>query len=383
MANVLTDLAADIYKSADTVGREITGGISSVLVNADGSERVAIGDTVRSHFTRQPSASVSITEAMTIPEGTDQTVDNKTATISKSQSIQIPWTGENIKHVNNGSGFSSIYGDQITQAMRTLTNEIEADVMTMLYQGASRSYGAAGTTPFASDFKDVAQLRKILVDNGQAPAMDTSLIMDTLAGVNMRNLAQLQKVNEAGSSSLLRQGVLLDLQEIGIKESAQVQSHTKGTGTSYTTDTAGYSVGDTAITLITGSGTVVAGDTVTFAGDTNKYIVETGVAAPGVITLASPGLRVAITTSATAMTIGDSSTNNVVVKRGSAELIIRAPAVPEGGDAADDSMIVQDPFSGLVFEIRSYKGYRKSMFEVACAWGQKAWKSDGIAVLLG
>ncbi len=72
MANVLTDLAADIYKAADTVGRELTGAASSVLINADGSERVAKGDVVRSHFTRQATA-VNATPSMTIPEGTDQT----------------------------------------------------------------------------------------------------------------------------------------------------------------------------------------------------------------------------------------------------------------------------------------------------------------------
>ena len=35
-------------------------------------------------------------------------------------------------------------------------------------------------------------------------------------------------------------------------------------------------VGDTTIGIDTGSGTVLAGDVVTFAGDTNKYIVATG-----------------------------------------------------------------------------------------------------------
>jgi len=383
MANVLTDLAADIYKSADMIGRELTGAVSSVIINGDGSERAAVGDPVRSHFTRQPTASAAITEAMTIPEGTDQTVDNKTLTISKAQSIQIPWTGEDMRHVNNGSGFSTVYGDQITQAMRTLTNEIEADVLTALYQGSSRKIGVAGTTPFASDFNLIAEVRQILVDNGQSPASDTSLIINTLAGTNLRQLAQLQKVNEAGGSQLLRQGTLLDLQELMLKESAQVQAHTAGTGSAYTTDTAGYAIGDTVITLITGSGTVVAGDSVTFAGHTDIYTVETGTGAPGAITLASPGLRVAITTSATAMTIGAAFTGNVAVKRGAAELVLRAPAVPEGGDAATDAMVVQDPFSGLVFEIRAYKGYRKSMFEVAAAWGQKVWKSDGVVTLLG
>ena len=165
MANVLTDLAADLYKAADKVGREQVGFIPSVTINGDGSEQAAVGDTVRSHFTRAATA-VDNTSAMTIPEGTDQTVDNKTLTISKDRGVQIPWTGEDIRSVNNGSGFETIYGDQIVQAMRTLTNEIETDCFNAAYVAASRAYGTAGTTPFASTLAGPAQVRKILADNG-------------------------------------------------------------------------------------------------------------------------------------------------------------------------------------------------------------------------
>ena len=164
MANVLTSLAADIYKAADTVGRELVGIIPSVTINA-GAEAVAIGDVIRSAFTRTAAVD-TITPSMVIPEGIDQTVDNKTMTLDQTASVKIPWTGEDIKHVNNGAGYTSIYGDQIAQAMRAITNQIEAYAWNLAYKGASRAFGTAGTTPFASNFNEVAELRQILIDNG-------------------------------------------------------------------------------------------------------------------------------------------------------------------------------------------------------------------------
>ena len=380
MANILTNLAADLYKAADTVGRELTGITSSVTINGDGSERVALNGTIRSHFTRAVSA-VDNTPSMTVPEGADQTVDSKTLTINKSRGVQIPWTGEDIKHANNGSGYETIYGDQIKQAIRTLTDEIEADLAIAAYQGASRAYGTAGTTPFGSNFNDVAEVRKILVDNG-CPMSDITMVLNTTAGAQLRNLAQLQKANEAGNDKLLRNGVLLDLQGMMLKESGKIQAPSSGTGSGYLVNAGGgYAIGATAITVDTGSGTVLAGDVVTFAGDTNKYVVGTALAA-NVVTLAATGLRKAVADNA-AMTVVGASTRNVIFQKSALELAIRAPAMPDGGDSAVDAMTVQDPYSGLVYEVRAYKGFQKAMFNVSAAWGVKLWKPDFAAVLLG
>lgn len=380
MANVLTALAGDIYKAADMVGRELVGLIPSIIVNG-GTERVGLGGVVRSHFTRVATVG-TITPAMTIPEGTDQTVDNKTLSISQTASVKIPWTGEDVKNVNNGAGFETIYGDQIAQAFRSIVNQIEAYVFGIGYVAASRAYGTAGTTPFVSNFNEVPQIRKILQDNGCPFDGQVSLVMNTAAGANLRSLAQLQKANEADSSLLLRQGTLLDLQGIMLKESAGISALVKGTGASYVTS-GSTAVGVTDIALVTGTGTVLAGDVVTFAADANnKYVVGTGVAAPGTISLNAPGARVVIAT-ANALTVGNSYTPNLAFHKKAIELAIRPYASPPGGDAAVDSLLVQDPFSGLVFEIKAYKGYNKAMFDVQCVYGGKAWKPEFIATLMG
>ena len=378
MANVLTSLAADIYKAADMVGRELTGIIPAVTING-GSERAALNDTVRSHFTRTASVT-TVTPSMTIPEGTDQTVDTKTMSLDTTAAVQIPWTGEDIKHVDNGSGFQTVYGDQIKQAFRAITNQIETALWTAIRKGASRAHGTAGTTPFASNFSEIPQLRKILADNGMPFDGQVSLVIDTTAGANLRSLAQLQKVNEAGGSELLRQGELLNLQGFSLKESAAITTVTKGTGASYLLNGA-LAVNDTTITVDTGSGTILAGDIVTFAGTSHKYVVNTALSGT-TFTIGSPGSK-AIEADNDAVTVGNDFTANLAFHKSAAELAIRPLADPPGGDLAADTMIVQDPWTGLTFEVKAYKGFKKAMFMVSCVYGVKAWKPQHTALLLG
>lgn len=379
MANVLTSLAADIYRAADVVGRELVGFIPSSTVNA-GSEAAALNQTVRSHFTR-PVTVGSITPSMTIPEGTDQTVDNKTMVLDQAASVKIPWTGEDIKYINSGSGFETVYGDQIRQAMRAIVNQVEAAMWSAGYKASSRAYGTAGTAPFGSTFNELPELRKILADNGCPFDGMVSVVMDTSAGANLRKLAQLQKANEGGGTELLRAGTLLDLQGFMLKESAGISVHTKGGGSAYEL-TADLAAGVSAITVDTGTGTILAGDVVTFAGTTaHKYVVNSALSG-GTFSIGTPGLRAAESNN-DVVTVGNSYTPNLAFHKSALEVAMRPYATPPGGDAAVDEMIVQDPWSGLVFSIRAYKGYLKSMFDVQCLYGVKAWKPDHIATLIG
>ncbi|EXB36227.1 P22 coat - protein 5 family protein [Acinetobacter baumannii] len=384
MANTLTGLTVTIYNALDVVSRELTGFIPAVSSDMT-YNRAAKGQTVTSPVAPAATAS-DITPGVTPPNDGDQVIGKVDMTITKARRVPVRWNGEEkLALDNNGASYNTILRDQFAQAMRTLANEVEADVAGLAI-GASRAVGTAGTTPFATNLKDSALALKALQDNG-APKGDLQLVIDTTAGANMRTLGQLTKANEANDDSLLRRGVLLDVHGFAIRESAQVVTPASGTGASATTNAAGYAVGATAITLASaGTGTIVAGDVITFAGDTNQYVVvagDTDVSNGGTITLAKPGLRKAIPAAATAITVAAASTRNLAFARSAIALATRIPALPEGGDSADDRMIVTDPVSGLSFEIAIYRQYRQVQYEVSLAWGCAMVKPEHSIILLG
>ncbi|MEL1746495.1 P22 coat - protein 5 family protein, partial [Acinetobacter baumannii] len=287
MANTLTGLTVTIYNALDVVSRELTGFIPAVSSDMT-YNRAAKGQTVTSPVAPAATAS-DITPGVTPPNDGDQVIGKVDMTITKARRVPVRWNGEEkLALDNNGASYNTILRDQFAQAMRTLANEVEADVAGLAI-GASRAVGTAGTTPFATNLKDSALALKALQDNG-APKGDLQLVIDTTAGANMRTLTQLTKANEANDDSLLRRGVLLDVHGFAIRESAQVVTPASGTGASATTNAAGYAIGATSITLASaGTGTIVAGDVITFAGDTNQYVVvggDTDVSNGGTITLA-------------------------------------------------------------------------------------------------
>lgn len=321
------------------------------------------------------------------PDTTGFTAGSVDISITKSRTFSFNFQGEEVLGLSDSqtvAPYSTVKRDLIAQAIRAACNEVEADLSALVRQ-ASRAFGTAGTTPFATaaDMSDLAQTLKILQDNG-APMTELRGVLNTTTSANLRGKqSQLFRVNEAGTSDLLRNGTIGNLMSFGIGESAQLSSFTKGTGSAYTSSAAGFAVGVTSIPIITGTGTVLAGDVITFAGDTNKYIVKTGVAAPGTIVIQEPGLRQAIPASATALTIGNSYTPNAFFHRGAFQLVARAPALPAEGDSATDRMMIVDPVSGLPFEFSVYKQYRQVRYEVALAWGVAAVAPRHSAMLLG
>lgn len=382
MANTITNLIPELYESLDVVSRELVGFIPAVTLDAM-AERAAKDQTIRT-FVAPAAAAGDITPAATTPDDGNQTIGNVTLAITKARRVPIRWNGEEELSVAAGHGAAAIRQAQIQQAIRTLTNEIEAD-LAGLHLYASRAAGAAATVPFgtAGDYTAASLTRKILVDNG-APVSDMQLVIDTAGGANLRGKQAGYDASNA-NDSILRQGVLLDINGMMVRESAQVKTFTAGSFTSGTLTSAVRAVGATSLAATADyTAGLAAGDVITLAHESNahKYVI-TAVAA-GSITIAAPGLKTATAATGTvAITMVASTTRSMGFARSAIVLAQRLPALPNGGDLAVDRTSITDPRSGLSFEVAMYPQYRQMQYEISCAWGVKVVKTEHVALLLG
>ena len=381
MANTISNLVPAAYRALNVVSREMVGFIPSVQLDPSADE-LAQGQTIYIPQAPANSAGKDIAPAMAFPTAAYQTIGSKSHALSKARAFPFSWNAEEKKNLGAGPGYLSIQEQQIAQAIRAAVNEIEVDIATAAKNGASRAQGAtAGTAPVLADFSGAQRI----LDDNLAPG-DRYSVFNSAAAEALRNTSNLYKVNESGDSSLLRQGIMGDLYGFKFRQSSQIQSTTKGTAASATTNNAGYAVGATTLTLAAvGTGTIVAGDIITFAGDTNKYVVATGnadVSAAGTIVLAEPGLRVAMSAATKAITVFGTSARNTAFSRSSILLSTRIPAIAEG-DLTTFREIITDPVSGISLELRQVPGDRMVHYEIGVCWGVTVLRPDHVAVIIG
>ena len=384
-ALTLTSLIPTIQTAMDTISREMIGFIPAVSTDS-GAERAAIGQTVYSPVVGAMSAE-DLTPAAYAADTPDQTIGNVPVTISKARSVPFGITGEETMGLNNAGTKVGINQQRIEQAIRTHTNEIEGD-LAALHIASSRAYGTATGTPFgtAGVLTDFAQSAKMLDDNGANQA-DRHMVLGSTAVARIRGVqSTLFQVNTGGSlaDDLLRRGALGAVQGFDLHNSAQVKTSTAGSVTA-TVDNTGYAVGSTTFTTSAAAVALVAGDIITFAGDTNQYVVKTAVTGSGTDTLViqEPGLLVAMSAATKAITVVAATTRNMFFQRNAIVLATRAPAMPDEGDAADDVMLVTDPVTGLVFEFCIYKQKRQVRYECNLAYGVAMVQPRHCGLLIG
>ncbi|BFT63273.1 P22 coat - protein 5 family protein [Pseudomonas moorei] len=376
MANIFTALQPVLYSAAQEVSNEPFGVISAITADFD-DKGVAVGDAVKVPVA--PIRAVkSFTPSMAMPTGDDATADGVSVQITNTDYVDWNLTGEQIKSLENAGSDKEWVRQMIAQGMRALRNKAEVAACTAIKVGATRAVGTAGTNPFASDINIIPDVRKVLFDNG-APMADLQLCIDSSAGTSARKLGIIQQAYQAGNDQERRSGDLLRQFGFSIRESAGITAHTKGTGTAYVTSgSTGIDV--PSVALVTGSGTVLAGDVVTFAADTaNKYVVNNGVAAPGTITLGRPGAQIVIPT-ANAMTIGNNYVPNLAFERSAVVGVMRAPIIP--ANPIINQTLISDKF-GMTYLLLQIAGYGMTTWQLHIAYGFKVVQGEHVAVVMG
>lgn len=382
--NTLSNLIPNVYAALDVVSREQVGMIPAVTLDAQASQ-AAVNQSVYVPIAPSSNSMIDNTPAMAVPSEYDQTIGSTAIVITKSKSVPFSWDGEEERGLNYGPGAAGIQQNQIVQAIRTLTNAVEDDLVA-LHATASRAAGTAATTPFVTTMDGANQARKILVDNGAGG--DMQLVIDTAAGARLRNLVGPQVYKDG--VTLSEQGILYRNGDQAIRESGRILTRTAGAMASATTTSAALTVGQTVLPLATaGTGVVAAGDVITLANDTNQYVVTSvsfagsNPASGDSITIAAPGLRVAQSAATRAITVVATSARNIAFARSAIVLAARLPSRPARGDMAIDVEYITDPRTGLTFELSVYPGFRKVVYHIGLAWGVKNIKPEHTALLLG
>lgn len=376
MANIFTALQPTLFSAAQEVSNEPFGVISAITSNFD-DKGVAVGDLVTVPVA--PIRAVkSFTPSMAMPTGDDATASGVQVQITNTDYVDWNMTGEQIQSLQNAGSDKDWVRQMIAQGMRALRNRAEVAACSAIKVGASRAVGTTGTNPFASDINVIADVRKVLFDNG-APMADLQLCIDSSAGTSARKLGIVQQAYQAGDDTERRTGDLLRQFGFAIRESAGIVQHVAGSGAGYVTS-GSTAAGVQSIALVTGTGTVLAGDVASFAADTaNKYVVGTGIAAPGTITINRPGARKVIAT-ANALTVGGSYTPNLAFERSAVVGIMRAPIIPP--NPIITQTLISDKF-GMTYLLLQIAGYGMTTWQLHIAYGFKVVQNEHVALVLG
>jgi len=384
MATVLTAIAPVLYSTAQEVSAESASLVRSIYADFD-NKGVAFGDTVDVPVVPAQAVETFTPAAASTAGAGAGTAEKVQVRITAQNKVSHVLTGEQIRSLENGGNYQEWVRQWAAQAMRTLRNAAEKDCATAIKQGASRAYGTAGTTPFASDINALVELRKILRDNG-APLSNLQFVGNSNVEMNLLKLGIVQQAYAAGSAQQLTDGIIANKFGFNIRVSAGIDLHTKGTLTSAVSDLgATAAIGTTSINCdgaTSDTNTVLAGDIITWAGDSNKYVIGTAIASMAddtAIVMNRPGLRQTLANDVLG-TIGASYTPSFGFEKNAVVGVMRPPLIPSNPTMRQ--MMVTDGM-GMTYLFLEIDQYGQRTWEMHLSQGFKVVQPEHVATLLG
>lgn len=270
---------------------------------------------------------------------------------------------------------------QASEAIKAIANTVDSYILG-LYKSFYGFSGTAGTTPFATDTSDATNIRAIL-NKQLAPLDDRRFVVDPDAEAKALNLRAFQDASFSNSALGLLEGQINRKMGFDWFMDQNMPTHTAGTGTGYLINNGpGYAIGVKTVTVNTGTGTLLAGDIITFAGHTQTYVVVSSVGGGTVTSITfEPGLVVAVANSV-AITKKASHVVNLAFHRDAIAFASR----PILGAAEGLGSIMQsavDPVSGLTLRLEVSREYKRTRWAYDMLYGGQVIRRELGARLAG
>jgi hypothetical protein len=267
---------------------------------------------------------------------------------------------------------------QASEAIKSVINKLDQSLLAH-YADFYGIQVLAGTNPMDS-VKDATGMRKVL--NEQLTPLDARhALLDPAAEAEALGLNQFADSTFSGSVQAILEGQLN--RKLGAQwwMNQNVPSHTIGTANGAYTVNGAHALGVKTITLAAGSGTFVKGDIVTFAGDTQTYVITANAAGGAGNILIEPGLQVALT-GGEALTLDDTSgVQNMMIHRDAIALATR-PLLGVGANLGAFSLSGVDDESGLALRIEVTREHKRTRYSYDMLWGSAAVRREfGVRLL--
>lgn len=288
------------------------------------------------------------------------------------QEVNFPLTEKDINQLANNDAYVPMF---LANAASTIADDISTSLLSQ-YKGIYGFVGTPGTTPFGVSTLEAQNAKQVLTEQ-KCPKQMRHLLLDTTGYANATGLPAFQSAFNSGSTDTIVEG------EIGRKlgfnwhEDQNVQRHisTPLTAGAATVNGA-HALGVTSVSIAkaTNASPLVQGDIITFAGDSQTYVIGADIALSVGNTLISiqPGLKVA-KVGGEAVTLKASHTLNLAFNPMAFAFASRPSAqlnLPELRTGKVVGTFVDD-MTGVVLKLIIQDEYHQTGFYLSCLWGAK------------
>jgi hypothetical protein len=313
-----------------------------------------------------------VTPAATPPATQDLVYDSIPVAMSVWKESRFGLSDKELMEAMNGT-----IPMAVEAAAKAIGNFVDSDILS-LYKGVYGYTGTAGTTPFATDLKDWLNARAIL-NRQLAPLTDRRVVLDVDAEANALNNRAIQDASWRANA----QGIMEA--QIGRTLGADwfldqlAPTHTAGTITTgliakaSTAQAIGLKTIVCTTAASTGACALLAGDIITFAGQSQTYALAANAtqasAATDVTLTLKNGLVVALAGSE-AVSVKASHVVNLGFQRDAIAFASRPLASTNQLGLGNFDQIV-DPVSGLVLRLEVTREYKRDVWSFDVLYGRE------------